>query len=60
MRVGDLFGTAHGLLKFEAIDYRLHRRIGGPLLFGKRFLEFTDRGWAFGPEGLHDPELQPG
>src|SRR6266581_2555070 len=60
MRVADLLGAAHRLLKFEAIHHGLHGGVGGPFLFRKRFLQFTDGGWALGPESLHDPEFQPG
>src|SRR5215469_11074894 len=42
IRGGDLLDTAQDFLDFQAVDYRLHRCVGWPLLGGECFVYFAD------------------
>src|SRR2546427_7813234 len=58
VRVADFLHALDRLLRFEAVDHRLHRRIGRALLLREALLNLTDRGGAAVPERVHDLMLE--
>src|ERR1700730_10101166 len=56
--IADFLHATQHLLTLHAIDGGLDGSVGGPVAFGKRFLDLSDGAGTASPEGIHDLKFE--